>query len=252
MKATAQPLSVFVTTFNNAATLPACLASVAFAGEIVVLDSGSSDDTVAIARSHGAQVYVEPFKGYGPQKQSALEKTSHDWVLLLDADEALTPEAGEEIRTVLLAPQAEGYSLPRREWMFWRWPHPATRLNHFLRLFDKRHGRLGDDPIHAAPRVSGRVLRLAAPFLHHGERDLHTKIDKLNHYSSGLVGNARAGRQRFLLLRMLVYPPFVFLRHYLFKRQFLNGSAGFIASASMGWYAFLKSAKRLEARKRRD
>lgn len=248
---TRQPLSVFVTTFNNAATLPACLASVAFAAEIVVLDSGSSDDTQAIARAHGAQVFVEPLKGYGPQKQSALDKTTHDWVLLLDADEELTPEAAEEIQRVLADPQAAGYSLPRREWMFWRWPHPATRLNHFLRLFDKRRGRIGDDPVHAAPKVDGAVQRLHAAFLHHGERDLHTKIDKLNHYSSGLLADLRPGKQRWLLPRMLLYPPFVFLRHYLFKRQFLNGSAGFIASASMAWYAFLKSAKRLEARKRR-
>lgn len=245
-----QSLSVFVTTFNNAATLPACLASVAFAEEIVLLDSGSTDDTVAIAQAHGARVFVEPFKGYGPQKRSALEKTSHTWVLLLDADEELTPEATDEIQRVLIDPQAAGYSLPRREWMFWRWPHPATRLNRFLRLFDKRRGRISDDPIHAAPKVDGRVQRLDAPFLHHGERDLHTKIDKLNHYSTGLVADARPGKQRLLVPRMLLYPPLVFLRHYLFKRQFLNGSAGFIASASMAWYAFLKSAKRLEARKR--
>lgn len=247
---TRQPLSVFVTTFNNADTLADCLASAAFADELVVLDSGSTDDTVAIAREYGARVFVEPFKGYGPQKQSALDKTRHDWVLLLDADEALTPEAADEIQQVLAAPMMAGYTLPRREWMFWRWPHPATRLNWFLRLFDKRRGRLGDDPVHAAPNVDGPVQALRAPFLHYGERTLHTKIDKLNHYSTGLVADARPGKRRWLLPRMLFYPPFVFLRHYLFKRQFLNGSAGFIASASMAWYAFLKSAKRLEARHR--
>lgn len=246
-----QPLSLFVTTFNNAGTLAACLDSAAFADDIVVLDSGSSDDTVAIASARGARVYVEPFKGYGAQKRSALARTRHDWVLLLDADEELTAEAGAAIRAVLDDPRAAGYELPRQEWLFWRWPHPGTRRNHYLRLFDKRRGSIGDDPVHAAPRVDGPVLRLAAAFLHHGERDLHTKVDKINHYSTGLVADARPGKQRLLLLRMLLYPPLVFLRQYLFKRHFLNGSAGLIASATMAWYAFLKSAKRLEARKRR-
>jgi glycosyltransferase involved in cell wall biosynthesis len=249
---TRQPLSLVVTTLDNAATLARCLDSAAFADDIVVLDSGSSDATVAIARERGARIFVEPFKGYGPQKQSALDKARHDWVLLLDADEELTAPAAAAIERALVAPQAAGYTLPRREWLFWRWPHPGTRLNRFLRLFDRRRGRMGSDPIHAAPRVDGPVLALDAPFLHHGERDLHTKVDKINHYSTGLVADARPGKQRFLLARMLLYPHVVFLRQYLFKRQFLNGSAGLIASATMAWYAFLKSAKRLEARKRRD
>jgi glycosyltransferase involved in cell wall biosynthesis len=246
-----RPLSLFVTTFNNADTLARCLDSAAFADDIVVLDSGSSDDTVAIAQARGARIFVEPFKGYGPQKQSALDKTRHDWVLLLDADEELTPRAAQAIQAVLVAPRAAGYRLPRREWLFWRWPHRWAVVNDHLRLFDKRLGRLGTDPVHAAPQVDGPVRRLRAPFLHHGERDLHTKIDKINHYSTGLVDDARTSKHRFLRLRMIVYPPFVFLRQYFVKRHFLNGSAGFIASAAVAWYAFLKSAKRLEARQRR-
>jgi len=246
-----RPLSAVVTTFNNAATLARCLDSVAFADEIVVLDSGSHDQTCAIAMAAGARLYTEPFRGYGPQKQSAIDKARHDWVLLLDADEELTPDAAAEIAAVLQAPGADGYTLPRLEWLFWRWPSALARPNRFLRLFDRRRTRMGDMPVHAAPQVDGRVARLRAPFLHHGERDLHTKVDKLNHYSTGLLADARPGKRRFLRLRMVLYPPFVFLRQYLFKRQVFNGSAGFIASATMAWYAFLKSAKRLEAARRR-
>lgn len=247
-----QPLSVFVTTYNNAATLARCLDSVAFADEIVVLDSGSDDDSVELARARGAKVYVQPFAGYGAQKRAALAKTCHRWVLLLDADEALSAEAAAEIEQVLIDPQAAGYRLPRREWLFWRWPHPATRLNHFLRLFDRKRGSISDEPIHASPKVDGPVHDLSASFDHYGERDLHTKVDKINHYSSGLIADSRPGRHRFLLVRMLFYPPVVFLRHYLFKRQFLNGIAGLIASRTMAFYAFLKYAKRYEASRRRD
>ena len=246
-----QRLSVFVTTYNNAQTLPQCLDSVAFADEIVVLDSGSDDDSQAIAEGRGARVFVEPFRGYGPQKQSALAKTSNRWVLLLDADEALLPEAVGAIQRALADPQAAGYAMPRREWLFWRWPHARTRLNYFLRLFDKERGRISDEPVHASPKIDGPVLRLDAPFVHYGERDLHTKVEKINHYSTGLVADARLDRHRFLLARMVLYPPLVFLRHYVFKRQFLNGVAGLIASRTMAFYAFLKYAKRYEARRRR-
>lgn len=244
-----EPLSVFVTTFNNADTLARCLESVAFADEIVVLDSGSTDETRAIAEGRRARCFVEPFKGYGAQKQSALEKTTHRWVLLLDADEALTPAAADAIQRALEAPAAAGYTLPRAEWMFWRWPHPGTRLNQFLRLFDKTRGRMSDDPVHAAPKVDGPVANIDAPFLHYGERDIHAKVDRINCYSTGLVRDTRKGKQRFLIVRMAFYPWFVFLRQYVFKRQFLNGAAGFIASVTMAYYAFLKSAKRYEARK---
>lgn len=246
-----QPLSVFVTTYNNADTLARCLDSVAgIAGEIVVLDSGSEDDSRAIAQSRGARVFVEPFKGYGPQKQSALDKTTHRWVLLLDADEALTPQAAEAIERTLADPQAAGYELPRLEWLFWRWPHPRAGASYMLRLFDKTRGRIGSEPIHAAPEVDGPVRRLRAPFLHYGERDLHTKVEKINHYSTGLLADSRPGKQRFLLARMILYPQWVFLRQYFGKRHVLNGAAGFIASVTMAYYAFLKSAKRYEARKK--
>ena len=121
-------LSGVVTTFDNARTLEACLASLAFCDEIVVLDSGSGDASREIAARHGARVFVEPFKGYGPQKQSALDKASHDWVLLLDADEEMTAAGRALIERELQAPRADGYRLARREWVFWRWPRPDQRL----------------------------------------------------------------------------------------------------------------------------
>lgn len=244
-----QPLSVFVTTFNNARTLERCLASVDFADEIVVLDSFSSDESPDIARRHGARTKQAQFAGYGPQKQAALELTRHRWVLLLDADEYLTEEARQAVQALMRkGPEADGYRLPRIEQMFWRLQSRRSRLNDFLRLFDKTRGHFSSMPVHAAPQVAGRVERLEAPIVHLGEVDIHTKVDKINHYSTGLVQDKLDRQQRFVRTRMLLYPPFSFLRAFVFKRQFLNGWAGFIASVTGAFYAFLKYAKLYEAR----
>ena len=246
-----EKLSAFITTFNNADTLERCLASVAFADEIVVLDSFSSDDTVAIAKKHGCGVHQHEFLGYGKQKQMALEHTSNDWVLLLDADEMLSPGLQDEIQALLRAgPRAAGYALPRREQVFWRMNHSGVRLNYHLRLFDKRRGRISDMPVHAAPKVVGRVEKLNQPFFHFGERDIHEKVEKINAYSTGLISDKLARGRSANPLILLFYPPWVFFRTYVIKRAFLDGWAGFISSVVMGFYAFLRYAKLYEHKRR--
>src|SRR6185369_1475252 len=119
MAVSREPLSVAVTTFNNAATLEQCLASVAWADDLVVLDSGSTDATVQIAAKYKARLFTEPFGDYAPQKQSAIDKAAHAWVLLLDADECLTEAARAPIERALVNPAVAGFRLPRREQMFW-------------------------------------------------------------------------------------------------------------------------------------
>ena len=240
-------LSGVVTTLDNAATLDACLASLAFCDELVLLDSGSADATVEIALRHGARVASQPFAGYGPQKQAAIELATGAWILLLDADEHLTEAGRDAIQRELAAPRADGYRLPRQEWLFWRWPHPATRANWQLRLFRRDCGRMNDVPVHAAPEVSGRVLDLDAPFRHYGEPRLADRVDKVNRYSSGLVAHKRGKRPRFMAMRLLAYPTVAFLKLYLGKRYFLNGWAGYFAARTQAFYAFLKYAKVLEA-----
>lgn len=241
-------LSVAITTLNNADTLDACLASVAWADEIVVLDSYSDDATLAIARAHRCRVAQHEFLGYGKQKQVAVEMTTHDWVLLLDADEVLSTALQDEIRALLVeGPRAVGYEIPRCEQLFWRMCSPAVRWNRYLRLFDKRHGRLSEMPVHAAPEVDGATARLRQPFYHFGETDIHTKVAKINGYSSGLVADKLAKGQRLHpLLQLVFYPPFAFLRSYIIKRGLMNGWAGFISAVVAAFYAFLKYAKLYE------
>jgi hypothetical protein len=149
-------LSVFVTTFNNGRTLTACLESVRWADEIVMLDSFSTDDTLAIAGVTGRGSASTSSWDMAAQKRMALAATTHDWVLLLDADEALSPALQDRNPpTAGDGPAADGYEMPRQEQLFWRMYHPATRMNYYLRLFDKRKGDIDDMPIHAAPKVQG-------------------------------------------------------------------------------------------------
>jgi glycosyltransferase involved in cell wall biosynthesis len=244
-------LSVVVTTFNNAQTLERCLASAAFADDLVVLDSGSTDGTVEIAAKYKARIFHEPFTEYAAQKQSAIDKAAHAWVLLLDADEAVTDGAVGIIEQALHAPACAGFRLPRREQMFWTFQHALSWTNAHLRLFDRRRGCMNDVPVHAAPEVDGRVRTLrGAILLHFGEPDIRTKVEKINAYSSGLVADKLRRGQRFLGARMLFYPPLFFLRQYFAKRYFLNGWAGFISATTGAFYVFLKYAKVYEARRR--
>jgi glycosyltransferase involved in cell wall biosynthesis len=246
-----EPLSVVLITYNNADTLDACLREVDWADEIVVLDSGSGDDTVAIARRHGARVATHPFDDYGPQKQRAIELASHDWILNLDADEILSPGTRAVIERALADPRHAGFRLPRRERMFWTVQHRWSHRNGHLRLFDRRRGGMNDVDVHAAVEVRGPVKTLrGADFVNDGDSDIATRVEKINRYTSGMVAYKLRKRQRFTGLRMVVYPPLFFLRQYLVKRYFLNGWAGFIASVTGAFYAFLKYAKLHEARVR--
>ena len=243
-------LSAVITTFNNATTLSKCLEGLKFCDEIIVLDSDSTDSTCDIAVQYGAKIFIEAFKGYGPQKQSAIDKASSDWVLLLDADEFIDAAAAEIIRKAITSGFSDGYRLPRREWLFWQWPHLLTRPNWQLRLFRKLKTAMNRVPVHAAPEVNGRVNNLSLNFYHFGEKDLAKKVDKINMYSSGLLEQKK--NDAFPRLRIVFYPGYVFFRFYVLKRYFLNGWAGYLAARTQAFYAFLKYAKRLEQQKNSD
>jgi hypothetical protein len=148
-------------------------------------------------------------------------------------------------------PQAAGYRLPRRERMFWSVQHPWSHKNGHLRLFDRRRGRMNEVPVHAAVEVDGPVETLKrADFVNMGDDDIAARVAKINRYSTGMVADKLARRQHFAGPMMLVYPPIFFVRQYVFKRYFLSGWAGFVASALGAVYVFLKYAKLFEARQR--
>ncbi len=243
-------LSAVVTTYNNAATIEACLSSLAFCDDIVVLDSGSEDTTRDIAQRCGARVIVEAFKGYSAQKQSAIDHASHDWVLLLDSDEFVDPAAPPEILRAIAAADCGGYSLRRREWLFWRWQSPRSRHNRYVRLFNRRRAKMSGHRVHETVRVEGEVGALEAMLWHRGDADIAAKSEKANRYSSLWAEERRGPRKRMLGLRMVVYPAFAFFRYYLLRGHWRSGWAGYIAARVHAFYAFQKYAKRYEAQRR--
>jgi len=247
----AESLSAIVTTLDNAQTLDKCLSSLKFCDEIILVDSGSRDETLSIARAYDCHILHKDFAGYGPQKAWAAAQARNRYVLLMDADEWLPAECQLEIQRLMdNNPTLAGYSLPRRERVFWRYQHAGTRLNRYLRLFDRTRFRMSDSSIHAAPEVDGKIGAISAAFCHDGEPDIHTKVAKINAYSTGLVADKLARKTGFVRSRMLLYPPFFFLRLYFGKRHCLNGWAGFISSVSGAFYVFLKYAKVYEAQRR--
>lgn len=242
-----EPLSVVITTYNSAATLDACLASVRWADEIVVLDSGSTDATLAIAAHYGARVSIQPFAGYSAQKQAAIDLASHGWVLLLDSDEALPGDAADIVGRVLHAPAHAGYQVWRREWIFWQWQSPRSRLNHYVRLFDRRRARMSAHQVHEEVQVDGSVGVLDLVLDHYGERDIAGRVDKANRYSSLQLADLAGRRSRGLRLRMLTNSIAAFFRYYVLRGHYRSGWAGFIAARIHAFYAFLKYAKLYEA-----
>ncbi|MCA9112472.1 MAG: glycosyltransferase family 2 protein [Planctomycetaceae bacterium] len=240
-------LTVVITTFNNADTLRSCLEAVRWADEILVLDSHSTDATREIAAEFTDRISQHHFLGYSQQKQMAIDLAAYDWVLLLDADEVVSSALQDEIRQLMQrGPTADGYTLPRSEQLFWRMNHPSCRMNHFLRLFDRRKGCMNDVPVHAAPVVEGLVEQLHNVFYHFGEKDIDTKVHKINWYSTGLVEDKLRRGKRANPWSCVFYPPLVFVKTFLLKKNYRSGWAGFIGSVCMAFYAFLKYAKLFE------
>ncbi len=244
-------LSVVVTTFDSAGTLDACLRSVTWADEIVVLDSGSTDATLAIAAHYGARIHAQPFAGYSAQKQAAIDLASHRWVLLLDSDESLAAEAVAVLEQALVQPRYAGFQLWRREWQFWRWQSLRSRLNHYVRLFDRERARMSGHQVHESVRVDGEIGVLEVIIDHYGEPDIAGRVFKANRYSSLQLADLAERRVAGLRWRMVTYSMVAFCRYYLLRGHYRSGWAGFIAARIHAFYAFLKYAKLYEAQQQK-
>ena len=245
-------LSLVVITRDAGAELAACLDSASFAAEMVVVDSGSRDDTVQIARSRGARVIDAPWRGFGPQKRFAVAQAARDWVLCLDADEQVSPELARSIGAVLAAPRYTAYEMARRNRFFGRWlAHGEGYPDWSLRLFDRRHARWSDDPVHERVRADGAVGRLEGDLLHSSAESLDDYLAKQNRYTSLQAAAMHARGERSSLARMIASPVARFARFYLLRGGFLDGAAGLVHIAIGCFASFSKHAK-LRALERRS
>ena len=248
-----QPLSVVLVVHNAAAQLPACLESVAFADEIVVVDSGSSDGTAACAAQHGARVVQREWMGFGRQKQFAVAQARNDWVLCLDADERLSPELARSVRAALEAPVAPVYRMRRRNRFLGRWlSHGEGYPDWSTRLFDRRNAAWSDDPVHEKVLYSVTPGSLEGDLLHESAEDLANYLQKQNRYST-LAAQQLFERGQSAGALQLVLSPFVrFTKFYILRLGFLDGVPGLVHTSIGCVASFMKYAKLIELTRTRS
>ena len=238
-------LSVVVITQNEASNINDALASVAWADEIVVVDSGSTDDTIDRAARYTDRISHRRWTGYGAQKEHATRLASHDWVLSLDADERVSPELEAEIRTLLGAtPSHRGYRIPRTTEYLGRWirttdwyPDPQ------LRLYDRRVAGWSSDRVHESVCVDGSVGHLRHEIRHHAYRDLSAHVATIDRYTTLAAKQLLDNGRRTGSFDLVVHPPATFLRNYLLRRGCIQGVPGLIVSLMNAYYVLLKYAK---------
>jgi glycosyltransferase involved in cell wall biosynthesis len=239
-------LSVIVITCNEAHNIAACLASVDFADERIVLDSGSTDDTVAIARAAAASVHISPdWPGFGLQKNRALALATGDWVLSIDADERVTEPLRLELQTLLSGqPECGAWSMPRSSsycGQFMR--HGGWYPDRVVRLFRRGEAQFSDDLVHEKLMTSGPVGQLHADLRHESFVDLESVLDKVNRYSTAGAQAMKLRGKRSSLGKALGHGLWAFVRTYVIKLGFLDGQMGLvlaISNAQGTYYRYLK------------
>lgn len=238
--------------FNEERNLPDCLASLAFADETVVVDSGSADRTVEIAEGMGARVIRQRWLGFGPQKNLGMEKATGDWILIVDADERVTPELRDEILALMSAPAEPphaAYTVPRKNHEYGAWiRHGGAWPDRQLRLLRRGAGAYNDVAVHENLLVEGSVGELSGPLLHFSERSTSERVVKVDRYST-LAARERAkrGLPRVGRATLLLHPAASFVKIYVRRGGWKDGVPGLIHAMMVAMHTFLKYAKLYEA-----
>jgi glycosyltransferase involved in cell wall biosynthesis len=244
------PLSVVLITQNAAEQLPGCLASVAFADEVVVVDSGSTDGTVALAERYGARVVAKEWLGFGRQKQFAVEQAANDWVLCLDADERVSRELAASLVRALEAPAAPVYRMARRNRFLGRWlRHGEGYPDWSARLFDRRQARWSDDAVHEKVLYAATPGMLAGDLLHESAEDLGRYLEKQNRYTTLAAAELHRRGQRAGATELVFSPLLRFFKFYVLHLGFLDGLPGLVHISIGCMNSFMKYAKLIELRR---
>jgi glycosyltransferase involved in cell wall biosynthesis len=241
-------LSVVVIACNEERVIARCLSSVAWADEIIVLDSGSTDNTVEIARRHNANVTVSAdWPGYGVQKNRAIERASGDWVLSLDADEWVTPALRSEIQQAMQTPGSfSAFRMPRSSSYCGRFMrHSGWWPDHVTRLFKRGAARFSPDLVHERLLVDGSTGTLQMPLLHEAIVDPADAIDKMNRYSTAGAAMLAERGEAGSLTGALVHGGWTFIRTYVVRGGFLDGREGFMLAVSNAEGAYYRYVKRM-------
>lgn len=244
------PLSVIIITKNEARHIAACLQSVSFAREIIVLDSGSTDGTPEIARQHGAIVHQSTdWPGFGPQKNRALDLATQSWVLSIDADERVPNKLKQEIIDTLASEASSseschGYFIPRLSELCGQ-PirHSGWWPDYVLRLFRRDSGRFTDALVHEQVEVNGQTAKFRACLLHYPYETLDALIQKMNRYSTAAAEMMFARGKRAGIASIAAHSIWTFVRIYVLRRGFLDGRYGFVLAVTAATGSFFRYSK---------
>lgn len=253
MPAARPALSAILITHNAASQLPACLASLAFCDEIVVVDSGSQDGCMELARQRGARAIHAEWRGFGAQKQFAVAQAKHDWVLCIDADERVSPELRDSILRTVAAPDRLAYRFPRRNRFLGRYlRHGEGYPDWSLRLFDRRHARWSDDAVHEKVLTEATVGSLRGDLLHDSAETLNAYLAKQDRYTTLAAQQAHAAGQRAHVGHLLLSPLLRFMKFYVLRLGFLDGVPGLVHILIGCGNSFAKYAKMLDLQTREE
>ncbi len=247
-------ISAVIITYNEEDRLPDALASLqGVADEIIVVDSYSTDSTLAIARAAQARIWQNRFEDYGKQKNFALEKAGHEWILNLDADERVSPElkrAISELKENNMPAAVAAFAIKRKTFYLGRWiRHSGWYPDRKIRLF-KKASATWQGRIHERLQVTGRIASLPGDILHFTYRDIGDHIRRLDRYSTFLAEEIVRQNKKFLLLRLLILPPVTFFRHYVWRLGFLDGFPGLVIATVSSWGTAMKYLKALALKRR--
>lgn len=238
-------ISAVVITLNEATHIQACLTSLAWADERIVVDSGSTDDTVAIAERCGARVVVNAWPGYSAQKNFAASLAAHDWIVSVDADERVTPELAAEMRRAATSPgNLVGFRVPRVTFHLGQWIRCTDWYPDYqLRLYDRRRATWNGRKVHESVTATGDVGQLSHELQHYAYRDITHHLETINRYTTLAALQMHEQGRRTGVAELLLHGPAAFLRNYVLRRGFTAGTAGLIISVMNSYYVFLKFAK---------
>ena len=241
------PLSVVIIAKNAASQIAACIDSVAFAQEVLVVDSGSEDETRAIAEVRGCRVIEKEWLGFGLQKQFAVGEARYDWVLCLDIDERVSPRLEASIRAALQTQQHHAWRMPRRNRFLGRWlAHGEGYPDWSLRLFHRQFANWSNDPVHEAVITTVDVGTLQGDLLHDSAEDVGMYLAKQNRYSSLHAEALFQQGVRSGYVKLFLSPLARFIKFYVIRLGFLDGGPGFAHVAVGCFAAFAKYAKLIE------
>ena len=237
-------LSVVIITLNVEQSISKCLQSVAVADEIIVVDSGSTDKTCAMAQEFGARVIHQDWLGYGGQKQFAVDQARHDWVLCLDADEWLSKELSDSIAVTMGDPQHKAYEFARCNRFLGRWlRHGEGYPDYNLRLYHRKYAAWTLDPVHEHVEANTDVGRLSGDLMHESEEGLERYLQKQNRYTSLQARALFEQGKKFSLVKMLFSPVIRFIKFYLIRSGWRDGMPGLIHISIGCFNTYMKNAK---------